>query len=289
MSLGEYVSNAPIRSFSQNAWVPTDPESGRTTGTPELSDITISRDADTASPHIARFAANYANIPTAQVVLADLLLTINLEDVRVIQDVTKQMQNGVPVEELVLQFRRITWSYGSGDPATLTYDRAQREASGGAEMAPDYVTFGTNVPPTSRPGQIPFSNFTFGTTIPCTAGGGQCTGTARFVPPSVTSKVSGQTIGELTQLFRAQPLDVLTAQFAALASDGSVVDRMRYRMAPALVLSVLIDVGVAMGVDSSPTRVLQDTMGLNLRQITWTAQSLVGGEDVTETWDSVER
>jgi hypothetical protein len=203
-------------------------------------------------------------------------------------NVTKQMQNGVPVEELVLQFRRITWSYGSDDPATLTYDRAQREATGGAEMAPDYVAFGTNVPPTSRPGQIPFSNFTFGTTIPCTTPG-QCTGTARFVPPSITSGVSGQTIGELTQLFRARNLEVLTAHFAALASNGSVVDRMRYQMEPARVLSVAIDMGVVMGPDSSPVRTLQDTMGLDLRRITWTAQSLVGGEDVTETWDSVER
>lgn len=61
-------------------------------------------------------------------------------------------------------------------------------------------------------------------------------------------------------------------------TSETVVDRMRYDMEDVKVLSVAID--------TSPTGTLQDNMGFALRKVTWTAQSLTGGEDVTESWDS---
>jgi len=290
MSLGSYVSNAAIRSFSQSFVVPTDPESGAGSGTPQVSDIQISRDADIASPNVALAATTGGRIPTAQVVLAGGALTVNLESVLLLQNGTNLVQDGVPIEQLTLRFRKITWTYNSGETSsTLSYDTATQEYSGGANMTPDYVAFGNNVPANSRPGQIPFSKFSFGTTIPCADVGGGCSGSAQLVSPSITSSVGAQTLAELTALVRGNLVAVVTAHFAALASDGSVVDRMRYQMAQVRVLSVGIDVGVATGVDTSPTRTLQDTMGFDLGKITWPAQSLVGGDDVTQTWDSREK
>jgi type VI protein secretion system component Hcp len=288
MSLGSYVSNAAIRGFSQRAEVPLDPDTGRPAGTGRLSDIQITRDADISSPLIAIAATRGEDIPTAQVVLAGGALTLNLEQVNVLQNVTDVVQDGVPVEKLTLRARKVTWTYNSGETATtFSCDRGREEqCTGGAEMTPDYVAFGANVPPDSRPGQIPFSKLSFGTIVPCADFGGGCTGTARYVSPSITSGVSAQTLAQLTALFRSQRVALVTAHFAALASDGSVVDRIRYEMELAQVVSVLIDVGVVMGPDTSPMRTLQDTMGLYLvGETTWTAQSLVGGEDVTRSWD----
>jgi type VI protein secretion system component Hcp len=288
MSLGEYVSNAAIRGFSQRAEVPLDPDTGRPVGTGRLSDIQITRDADISSPLIAIAATRGEDIPTAQVVLAGGALTLNLEQVNVLQNVTDVVQDGVPVEKLTLRSRKVTWTYNSGeDSTTFSCDRGREEqCTGGAEMTPDYVAFGPNVPPDSRPGQIPFSKFSFGTTVPCADFGGACTGTAKYVSPSITSGVSAQTLAQLTALFRSQRVALVTAHFAALAIDGSVVDRIRYQMELAEVTSVLIDVGAVMGPDTSPVRTLQDTMGLYLAgETTWTAQSLVGGEDVTRSWD----
>jgi type VI secretion system Hcp family effector len=286
MSLGSYVSNAAIRAFSQKAEVPTDPVSGGGTGTPTLSNIQISRDADTASPLVALAATGTQLIPTAQVVLANGALTINLESVLVLQSGTNLTQDGAPIEQLSLTFRKITWTYNSGATSTtLTYDTSTHDVSGGAQMTPDYVAFGANVPPSSRPDQIQLSQFTFGTIIPCTTPG-SCSGTASFVSPSITSGVSGQTVAQFTSLLKSTNVPVVTAHFTALTNGGAVVDRMRYQMGQVSVISVGIDTGVVTGPDAVPTRTLQDTMGLNLRKITWTAQSLVGGEDVTTSWDS---
>jgi type VI protein secretion system component Hcp len=287
MSLGGYVSNAAIRGFSQRAESPLD-ETGRPTGTARLSDIQITRDADISSPLVAIAATSSQDIDTAQVVLAGGALTINLDEVKVLQNVTDVVQGGVPVEQLTLRARKVTWTYNSGETSTtLSCDRGREErCSGGAEMTPDYVAFGANVPPDSRPGQIPFSKFSFGTTVPCADFGGICTGTAKYVLPSITSGVSAQTLAQLTALMRTQEVPVVTAHFAARANETTIVDRMRYQMEVARVISVLIDVGVAMGADTVPTRTLQDTMGLYLvGETTWTAQSLVGGEDVTRSWD----
>jgi type VI protein secretion system component Hcp len=289
MSLGGYVSNAAIRGFLQRAEVPLHPDTGQPIGTGRLSDIQITRDADISSPLIAIAATRGEDIENAQVVLAGGALTLNLEQVNVLQNVTDVVQDGVPVEKLTLRARKVTWTYNSGETATtFSCDRGtpEQQCTGGAEMTPDYVAFGPNVPPDSRPGQIPFTKFSFGTTVPCGDFGGACTGTARYVSPSITSGVSAQTLAQLTALFRAERVPVVAAHFAALAIDGSVVDRIRYEMELAQVTSVLIDVGVVMGPDTSPVRTLQDTMGLYLvGETTWTAQSLVGGEDVTRSWD----
>jgi type VI protein secretion system component Hcp len=282
MSLGELVSNASIRTFSQKVWVPTDSASGSATGTPQLSEIQIGRDADTASPLIAFAATDSRPIDTAQIVLAGGALTIGLEDVKLIQNGTTLIQDGAPIEQLTLVFRKITWTYNSGDDSTTLSYESGREGTvgGGADMTPDYVSFGKNVDPGSRAGQIPFSKFLFGTVVP-TGASGEVTGAARFSASSIMSGVSGQTLAQLTELFRGHPVALVTAHFAALTSSGTVVDRMRYSMEQVSVQSVAID--------TSPTGTLQDNMGFALRKVTWTAQSLTGGDDVTESWDPYAR
>jgi type VI protein secretion system component Hcp len=279
MSLGEFVSNAAIRTFSQKVWIPTDSGTGSATGTAKLSEIQIGRDADTASPRVALAATRSNTIDTAQVVLAGGALTLGLEEVRLIQNGTNLIQDGASIEQLTLLFRKITWTYNSGTSSTtLIYDSApDHGASGGAVMTRDYVSFGTNVDPGSRAGQIPFSKFQFGTSVPIDPATGRPSGSARFSASSIMSGVSGQTLAQLTSLFNGNPVDWVTAHFAALATSGTVVDRMRYDMEQVHVLSVAID--------TSPTGTLQDNMGFDLGRVTWTAQSLTGGDDVTESWD----
>jgi|GEM_PF-5195190 len=280
MSLGNLVSNAAIRTFSQKVETPVDAATGQATGTPKVSVIQIGRDADIASPRVALSAVQNTLIPTAQIVLAGGALTIGLEGVLVTQNGTNLIQDGVPVEQVTLRFRKITWTYNSGaSSTTLSYDLQNREASGGATMTPDYTAFGLNVDPSGFSGQIPMSKFTFGTTTPTDPSTGVSTGSPDFSPTAVTSGVSGQTLAQLSAILRAEIVPTVTAHFKVLASDGvTVVDRMRYNMATVRVTSV--------GIDTSLTGALQDTMGLVLRKVTWTAQSLTGGEDVSEVWDA---
>ena len=39
-------------------------------------------------------------------------------------------------------------------------------------------------------------------------------------------------------------------------------------------------------IDTAPDGTLRDTVGFQLTKITWTAQSLTGGPDVSQTWDT---
>jgi hypothetical protein len=74
------------------------------------------------------------------------------------------------------------------------------------------------------------------------------------------------------------------AHFTALTAPdpttGSVatVDRMRYEMAGTVFVT-------SVAIDTTPAGTLQETLGFDFSRITWTAQSLTGGPDVTQTFN----
>jgi type VI protein secretion system component Hcp len=273
MSLGDVVSNAPIRGFSQRADIPLDPVTGRPTGMAQVSDIQISRDSDAASPKLAFVAAIGTTTDTAQIVLAGGALTIGLQAVKVSLASTDSSQDGVPIEKLTVHFRKATYTYNSGSSsATFTYDPlSDRGSSGPIPFTPNFVFFGPGVDPGSYAGQTPFTKLVFGVT-------GPSTGRAVVSPLSLVTGVTAETIKQLSMVVAEEPTQNVTARFTAIDTSGVAVDRMRYALASTLASSVVIE--------TSPTGVLQETMALQVGgKITWSAKPLAGGDEVSTEWD----
>jgi hypothetical protein len=87
----------------------------------------------------------------------------------------------------------------------------------------------------------------------------------------------------LVPALRGQDITSATAHFTALAAPGqdghiATVDRLRYEMAGTVFLTSVV-------IDTTPAGALQETVGFDFSRITWTAQSLTGGPDVTQTWN----
>ena len=274
MSFGTLVTSAPIRTFSQRVDVPWG-LSGPT-GQAQLSAIQISRDTDVSSPNLALIAANQQATSTAQIVLAGGALTIGLTNVILTQFSTDSTQDGAPIEQLTLIFTKETWSYGS---STVTYDpSSENGGSGGGPVGPKFVFFGQGVDPSSFSSETPFSKLVMSLTSPTGTGPGSgLAGNTVFSPLTLVTGVSVQTLSELGAALRQTTTQAVTAHFTALDNNNAIVDRMRYDMQNVQVSTVAID--------TAPNGTLQDTVGFQPAKITWTAQSLTGGPNVTTTWN----
>lgn len=281
MSLGDVVTTAAIRTFSQRVEVPWDDATGGSTGRPQVSAIQISRDIDFASPRLALLAANQAVTSTAQVVLAGGAFTIGLTGVVLTQVSSDSSQDGVPIEKLTLRFNRITWTYnGGGSPTTVTYDpSSENGGSGGGQVGPNFVFFGQGVDPSGFTSETPFSKLVMSLTIPTDIGAGSgIAGRTTLSPLTLVTGVTGQTLNQLGAALRQTTASSVMAHVTAVDNSNMIVDRMRYQMQNVRVRTVAID--------TTPTGALQDTVGFDFARITWTAQSLTGEPDVTTTWDS---
>jgi type VI protein secretion system component Hcp len=286
--LGEVVAGAQIRTFSQRVTNSSSAHSGTGAGVgaPTVSDIQISRDTDVHSPIIAYIGATGQAIDTAQITLAGGALTIQLNQVMIGLVASDSTQDGVPLEKLTLSFRSITWTYTSGGTSTtVTYDSADDSSSGGGGFNHNFVFFGPGVDPIAFPGQTPFSKLTLQLTNSSSAhaGTGAGTGTADLSPLTLVTGVSAQTVGQLGPALRGQNIQTAMAHFTAIAApdqSGGVatVDRMRYVMAGTVFVTTV-------AIDTTPAGTLQETLGFDFSRITWTAQSLTGGPDVTQTFN----
>jgi len=279
LSLGDLVPSAAIRTFSQRVDVPQD-AGGGSAGKTQVSAIQISRDTDVSSPMLSLAAARQDVTPTAQIVLAGGALTISLTKVLLAQVSTDSSQDGVPVEKLTLSFEKETWTYtDGGSSTTVTYDPGSEagSGSGGGPVGPTFVFFGQGVDPTGFPTQTPFTKLILSLTTPTDPAGGGISGKTAFSPLALVTGVTGQTLNQIGAALRQTITTSVTAHVTAIDSNLAIVDRLRYQMQNVRVNSVAIDTTAA--------GALQDTVGLNLSKITWVAQSLTGGPDVTATWN----
>ena len=277
------VSGASIRTFSQKAEVPFDPTSGGSTGKAQVSAIEISRDADFSTPAIVNYAATSQVVPTAQILLADGALVIDLEQVRVVSTGTNLIQNGNAIEQLTLRASTITWTYKKpgGAAISVTYSNTpDGSGAGAATMTSDFIAAGTAA--SSFPQMIPFSKFVFGLNIPVDPATGLPTGKARLPPPLLTTGISDQTIAQLANLLTQTTVPAVTAFFKAMSFDGqNFFDRIKYKMETLKVASVSIE--------TSSTGALQETMGLVVPTVTWIAQNEKTGATMETTWDSTDK
>jgi hypothetical protein len=69
----------------------------------------------------------------------------------------------------------------------------------------------------------------------------------------------------------------VSAHFTAVAANGATVDRLLYEVQQVRVTSLAIE--------TTPTGALQETLGLDLARIRWTARSLTTNSRVTTGWD----
>jgi len=288
LNLGEVVAGAQIRTFSQRVTNSSSAHSGTGAGAgiATVSDIQISRDTDVHSPIISYVAATGQAIDTAEITLAGGALTIQLNQVIINQVASDSTQDGVPLEKLNLSFRSITWTYTSGGTTTtVTYDSAQGSSSSTGGYNQNFVFFGPGVNQSAFPGQTPFSKLTLQLTNSSSAqtGTGAGSGTTDISPLTLVTGVSAQTVGHLGPALKGLNLQNATARFTALAApdqNGGVatVDRMRYAMAGTVLVTTV-------AIDTTPAGTLQETLGFDFSRITWTAQSLTGGPDVTQTFN----
>ena len=268
MSLGEWVTSAPIRTFSQRVDVPWD---NGPAGKAKVSAIQISRDSDLSSPPLALLAANGTVTSTAQVVLASGAFTIGLDNVKVTDVSTDSTQDGVPIEKLTLLFQKVTWTYSSGSSSTtVTYD-PMADTTGGP-LTPNFVFFGQGVDPSYYAGQTPFTKLVFGLTGPNPE-----VGKTVVSPLTLATGITEETVKQFGTAIAIKGTNTVTARFTALGTTGPV-DRVRY-----VVKNVVVK---SMAIDTAPAGVLQETLALQVGgKITWTAQPLTGGDDVTAEWD----
>jgi type VI protein secretion system component Hcp len=282
------VTGAPIRTFSQQVSNSASAHSGAGsgTGTVTVSDIQISRDSDQQSPTISFIAAKAQAVETAQITLAGGALTIQLNQVFINQVASDSTQDGVPLEKLSLTFQSITWTYTSGGSSTtVSYDSDQGTGGGGGSFNHTFVFFGPGVDSSAFANQTPFSKLALQLTnsVSGHSGSGAGSGTATVSPLTLVTGVSAQTVAHLDPVVKGQPIPNATAHFTALAApdqNGNVatVDRMRYDMAGTVFVTTV-------AIDTTPAGTLQETLGFDFSRITWTAQSLTGGPDVTQTFN----
>ncbi|HJX64275.1 MAG TPA: hypothetical protein VJ860_10040, partial [Polyangia bacterium] len=214
-------------------------------------------------------------------------LAIQLNQVIIGQVASDSTQDGVPLEKLTLSFRSIAWTYTSGGTSTtVTYDSADDSSSGGGGFNHNFVFFGPGVDPSAFANQTPFSKLSLQLTNSSSAHSGTGSGSGRtdISPLTLVTGVSAQTVGHLGPALRGENIQPAMAHFTALTAPdpttGNVatVDRMRYLMAGTVLVT-------SVAIDTTPAGALQETLGFDFSRITWTAQSLTGGPDVTQTFN----
>jgi type VI protein secretion system component Hcp len=282
LNLDSFVTGATVRTFSQTIENTTSAHvaSGAGSGAADVSPITISRDADLWSPKLAKLAIMGTRINSAQIVLAGGALTIAMEDVYITAFNNALAQDGVPIEQVAIDFMKATWTFNSGGSAvTLNYNNGGATSSG-ASLKTTFVNIGAGVDPALFSDQVPFSKLGMGitNTVNPHIATGAGAGAATLSPLTLVTDVSGQSLLHLASGSVGRLEDSFVAHYATLDANGAVKDRLRYTLEDVFVTKVTID--------TTPAGALQETLGLDPRKITWTAQSLAGDDtaDVSESF-----
>jgi hypothetical protein len=88
-------------------------------------------------------------------------LTIELSDVTITELGTDSIQDGLPIQEIGLAYRRVTWTFNSGSSSTqASFDVVLGTGTSGGPLRPNFVFFGQGVDPSAFPDETPFSKLT---------------------------------------------------------------------------------------------------------------------------------
>jgi type VI protein secretion system component Hcp len=268
-------------------------------GAVTVSPIQITRYNDTTSPIVSLQAAQGTVIPTATIMLlphyesrprTEYGLTITLTDV-IVNQVTSDAttQNNIPLEKLSLSFGKIKWEYsvrqadGSAGPSIITtYDVAQRQVDGNSGFYPTFVNFAPGASRLHFEDETEFSSLALQLTNSATGqpGTGAGSGTLAISPLSLVVHVFEDTFGEFGSALRGTSVPLVTAHFIASGQESNHVERLVYQMTQAQVVSVAID--------TTPSGMLQETLGFDFARIKWQAQSPNGGGEVVAEWPPVQ-
>jgi type VI protein secretion system component Hcp len=267
LTLGS-VHTVPIRGFSQRLDVPLTVAGGGGSGAGKVTatPIVITRDVDRSTPVLDVDAAAGTVIPSAEIVLADGALTIDLEDVFITEIDVDGFQDDVPQEHLALTYARAHWSYSAQGQAAVAVDfDFETQAGGGGTLAKDFGFFGHGARSAIDNFWIPITDFSSGFSVPFSAaGGGAGVGKPAFTPLALTTGVGKQTIEDLGQLLAGSHADSVAVHFRAVDDQGEVFDRLRYELTNVLVGSVVLET-------TGTGTTLSENLGLAFEKVNWVA------------------
>jgi type VI protein secretion system component Hcp len=275
------VKTVPIRGFSQRLDRPATVASGGGGGAAKVTStpIVITRDVDRSTPILDQQAAEGVVSASAEIVLADGALTIDLEDVLITEIDVDGFQDDVPQEHLALTYARGHWSYTPQGQATVSTDfDFETQTGGGGQLAQDFGFFGHAGRTAADNGWISITDFSSGITVPTTLGSGGGASRPVFTPLAMTAGVGKQTIEDLGQLFTGTTADSVAVHFRALDEGGIPFDRLRYELTNSVVESVLIGTtGIGTG--------LSESLELGFEKVRWVALTSPDTAEVSGSWD----
>ena len=271
----------PIRSFSQHIdHAATVVVGGSGAGKPILSSIELVRDADYLSPDLNRLAARGNHVGDATILLANGTFRIRLTDVVVDDIAFEATQNAVPQEHVGLAFARIQWEWTDGGPSSVAaWDVLGASGGGSADVSPNFVFFGPGVPVQPGAGETPFTKLTVRTTVDGSIALGTGGGGARpsFSSLTMVTGLGSETIQHLNAAVAGTHSPGINARFTELASDGTVRASLKYS---------LVDVTVtSLGLATTPTGAVQETVGFDYGKIKWEGLPPNGGGSHVASWD----
>jgi type VI protein secretion system component Hcp len=274
------IGTMPIRFFSQTVQVQNPMAGGGTgAGRAVFSPIVITRDQDSHSPQLRVAAAGGNHFETADIVLDDGKLTIELEQVRVTGDATDTIQDGRLLDELALDYRRIAWTWNDGGPSiSAEWDLVANTGNGGGSVEGDYAHFGPGVNQASYPDEwIALTQFATAISVPASDSGGGGAGRAVFQPLTLATAVSGATIGHFASVARGTYGEEASVHFPAVTTGGVAYERIRYDVEQVL--------GAGVTIETTPTGDIVESLSIGYRRIRWAAKDSPTSPEVRAGWD----
>ena len=276
------IGTMPIRFFSQsvqNTVVVSGGGGG--TGKAQFGPVAVTRDQDRFSPILSRKAADGTHFASADLVLAGGKLTIELEDIVIVGDSTDTIQDGVLLENIALDFRRITWKWTDTNSATreASWDIAANTGSSGG-VAGDYAFYGPGVnPPSNAADWIECTGFATGISAEALhAGTGGGTGKAQFEPINLETEASAETLQHFGAVASGKHDTTAAVHFLKMTAPGDVAyERIRYDLESVT--------GLGVQLQTTPTGELTESLSLDYNIIKWTAKDSATAASTTGGWN----
>ncbi len=260
----------PLHQFSMSVDVPVAlvAGAGQSLGKPTLSDVSVVRDMDSASPLFDLQLNNEKVAATASITLGNV--TVNLTNVTITQ-VAVSGSGAQPQETINLAYQKIEWAWQStaDDMKVLDYDRSKAMAGSSAtvlNLKLGYYASGGTPDPTVTA----ITSFSHSMVVPtATAGSGSGAPKAQHGAFVVRKPVSSQTLDELAVSLTG--LAGNTADLQIYDASGAVSNEIKLAGVALQSLSLSAD---ASGVS--------DAVSLDYTQIQWLAGANQAAWDVAK-------
>jgi type VI secretion system secreted protein Hcp len=234
-------------------------------GIPQLSDLQVIHELNTASPTLNVRVNTGQHMTVANVVVGDLAVRLN--DVIITGVAVGGARDQRPLESLLLSFAQIEWSW-QGGVRISSYNRAQNIGSGPNVQSLAFAFFGTGVTP--DPAFVPILEYAHSMQLPCNpftgGGGGACKVT--HAPISIQKRIDAATIDHLGLAVTGRHVQNLDLRWQRTTNE--LHNRVQ--------LSDVVVSGVRLNASGDGS--LVESVDFSYRQIRWTTGAVMSGWDV---------